>query len=287
MARAELDLGPAWVQAVKPALTRARTAAWSVRRPPEPGGLRILFYHRIADAPDPLAVAPQRFRAHMELLRAEGFRVVDAVRAAQLLASGDPCDGVVGLCFDDGYRDVAVHALPVLERHGFSATVFVVTGAADGTAGFPWYARQPPVLGWREIVALDGASPLSFEAHTVTHANLLALDERAARAEIAGSRAALQARLGRPVRAFCYPAGLFAARERALVATAGFTVATSCEPGANRPDTDPLALHRIPVDARDRIDDVHAKLHGAFDRPSVARAAYRRARLGSPVSVAR
>jgi peptidoglycan/xylan/chitin deacetylase (PgdA/CDA1 family) len=287
MAGATLDLGPAWVQAVKPALTRARTATWSVRRPAAPAGLRILFYHRIADAADPLAVAPHRFRDHMALLRAEGFRVVDAVRAAGLLASGDPGDGVVGLCFDDGYRDLAEHALPVLERHGFSATVFVVTGVADGTAAFSWYARQPPVLGWREIVALDGASPLRFEAHTVTHPNLLALDERAAVAEIAGSRAALQARLGHPVRGFCYPAGLFGARERALVAAAGFTVATSCEPGANRPGADPLALRRIPVEAHDRIADVRAKLHGAFDRPSVARAAYRRVRLARPASAAR
>jgi peptidoglycan/xylan/chitin deacetylase (PgdA/CDA1 family) len=268
-------------------MTRARTAAWSVRRPIAPAGLRILFYHRIADAPDPLAVAPHRFRAHMDLLRAEGFRVVDVVRAAALLDAGDPGDGVVGLCFDDGYRDVAMHALPVLERHGFDATVFVVTGVADGTAAFPWYAQQPPVLGWREIVSLDGASPLVFEAHTVTHPNLLALDERAAGAEIAGSRAALQARLGRPVRGFCYPAGFFGARERALVEAAGFTVATSCEPGANGPSADPLALRRIPVDARDRIADVRAKLHGAFDRPSAARAAYRRARLARTASVAR
>jgi peptidoglycan/xylan/chitin deacetylase (PgdA/CDA1 family) len=287
MASAELDLGPAWVQAVKPALTRARTAAWSVRRPVAPAGLRILFYHRIADAPDPLAVAPHRFRAHMALLHAEGLRVVDAVRAAEMLESGDPCDGVVGLCFDDGYRDVAEHAVPVLERHGFGASVFVVTGVADGNATFSWYARQPPVLGWREIVALDGASPLVFEAHTVTHPNLLALDERAAGAEIAGSRAALQARLGRPVRGFCYPAGLFGAREHALVAAAGFTVATSCEPGANRPGADPLALRRIAIDAHDRVADVRAKLRGAFDRPSVARAAYRRVRLARPASAAR
>ena len=98
---------------------------------------------------------------------------------------------MVALSFDDGYRDVAEHALPVLERQGFRATVFVATGVVDGTAKFTWYERQPPVLGWSDIVALDG-SALSFEAHTITHPNLTALAPAAAEREIAGSKRALE-----------------------------------------------------------------------------------------------
>ena len=75
-----LTLGPAWVQAVKPALTRLRTAAWRARGGPARGGLRILFYHRVSDDRDPLAIAPRRFAAQMELLAAEGYRVVDVRR---------------------------------------------------------------------------------------------------------------------------------------------------------------------------------------------------------------
>jgi peptidoglycan/xylan/chitin deacetylase (PgdA/CDA1 family) len=282
-----LTLGPAWVQAAKPALTHARTAAWRARGGRGSGGLRILFYHRIADAADPLAVAPHRFRAQMALLAAEGYRVVDAVQAAALLAAGEAGNGIVGLCFDDGYRDVATEAMAVLDRHGFTASVFVATGVAGGRATFSWYERQPPVLGWREITALDGASPLRFEAHTVTHPNLRALSSDAARREIAGSRTELQARLGRPVHGFCYPAGLFGPRERGLVAEAGFSVATSCEPGVNRPEGDPLALRRIPIERRDGLGDFRAKLRGAFDRPSALRAAYRAARAARPASAVR
>ncbi len=273
-----LTLGPAWVQAVKPALTRARTALWSARGRPARPGLRILFYHRIADDPDPLAVAPRRFAEQMGLLAREGYRVVDVAEAARLLASGETPDRVVALSFDDGYRDVAEHALPVLETHGFQATVFVATGVLDGTATFSWYDVQPPVMSWSEVVALDRGSALSFEAHTVTHPNLTALDRAAAAREIAGSKAALEARLERAVPAFCYPAGLYGERERELVALAGFEVATTCEPGANAPATDRLALRRTAVDAGDRLDDFRAKLEGGHDRPSVLRAAYRRAR---------
>lgn len=278
--RDELTLGPAWAQAPKIAVTRWRTARWRRRGGAQPG-LRILFYHRVSDDRDVLAVSPARFRAHMDVLRASGLRVVDAAEAARLLAAGQGREGVVGLCFDDGYRDVAEHAVPVLERHGFRASVFVATGVTDGRATFSWYERQPPVLGWDEIRALDRGGVLRFEAHTITHPNLLALGDEVARAEVAGSRAALGQRLGRAVEGFCYPGGLFSQRERALVAAAGYRFATSCEPGSNLPGGDPLALRRIQVDARDRPADVRAKVEGAFDRSSLARDAYRRVRFAS------
>jgi peptidoglycan/xylan/chitin deacetylase (PgdA/CDA1 family) len=260
-------------------LTRLRTAGWRARGRPGRPGLRVLFYHRVSDDPDPLAISPRRFEAQMDLLAAEGFRAVDVVEAARLLGSGERLDRVVAISFDDGYRDVAEHALPVLERRRFRATVFIATGVADGTASFSWYARQPPVLGWSDIVALDAGSALTFEAHTVTHPNLTALATDAAEREIGDSKRALEARLGRPVTGFCYPAGLYGARERELVARAGFEVATTCEPGANTAASDLLALRRTAIDGGDRPADFRAKLAGGHDRPSALRAAYRRARF--------
>ena len=274
-----LTLGPRWVQTVKPALTRLRTAAWRARGRPRHAGLRVLFYHRVSDDPDPLAISPRRFADQMDLLAAEGYRVVDVVEAGRLLASGERLDRIVALSFDDGYRDVAEHALPVLELRRFRATVFVATGVADGTATFSWYARQPPVLGWSDIVALDAGSALTFEAHTVTHPNLTALAADAAEREIGESKRALEAQLGRAVTGFCYPAGLYGARERELVARAGFEVATTCEPGANTPASDPLELRRTAIDGGDRPADFRAKLAGGHDRPSALRTVYRRARF--------
>jgi len=276
-----LTLGPAWVQAVKPALTRVRTRLWELRGRPRSGGLRVLFYHRVSDDRDPLAIAPRRFEAQMQVLRDEGYRVVDVVEAGRLLSGREPLERVVALSFDDGYRDVAEHALPVLERHGFGATVFVATGVIDGTARFTWYDRQPPVLGWSDIAALDGSSAFSFEAHTVTHPNLTALPAADAEREIADSRSALEDRLGRAVAGFCYPGGVYGSRERDLVGRAGFSVATTCEPGANTAASDLLALRRTAIDGGDRLADFRAKLAGGHDRPSVLRAGYRAVRFRS------
>jgi peptidoglycan/xylan/chitin deacetylase (PgdA/CDA1 family) len=267
---------------VKAGVTRTRSAWWLVRSRgrPDRSGIRILFYHRVSDDHDPLAVSPRRFKEQMELLAREGYEVVDLARAVDLLEREVAPPDVVALNFDDGFRDVGENALPVLEHLGFKATVFLPTGAIDGTARFAWYDEQPPLLSWEEVVELDGAGALRFEAHTVTHPNLLLLDDESARYEIVESKRGLEERLGRTVDAFCYPAGLFGERERTYVADAGYRVAVSCEPGVNRPDTDPLALRRRQIDPRDRGLDFRAKVGGGHDTPLPLRGLYRRLRYG-------
>jgi peptidoglycan/xylan/chitin deacetylase (PgdA/CDA1 family) len=275
----DLQLGPSAVAVAKAAMTRARSLAWRARGGRPAPGIRILFYHRIADEDDSLAVRPAAFREQVEHLAAEGYRIVDVPEAARLAALGDT-GRVVGMSFDDGYRDVVEHGGDVLARHGATVSVFVVPGVVDGTARFTWYERQPAVLSWDEIAALDADSPFRFEAHTVTHPNLLALPEEEARAEIARSRELVAERLGRPVEAFCYPAGLYADRERRLVGEAGFTAAVTCDPGPNGPSTDPLLLRRTAVELRDGMVDFRAKVAGAHDTPLPLRSAYRRLRYG-------
>jgi peptidoglycan/xylan/chitin deacetylase (PgdA/CDA1 family) len=268
--------------ALKAAATRARSLAWARRThgQPDGAGLRILFYHRISDDRDELAVRRRAFRQQMDYLASECYRVVDVLEAVDLLESGEPPPRTIGLSFDDGYLDVAEEALPLLADRGFRATVFVAPAVVDGWARFNWYETQPPLLGWEEIVELDREGTLSFEAHSLTHPNLTALRDAAAREEIVGSKAALEARLGRPVQAFSYPSGLFGIRERELVAAAGFRCAVSCEPGLNTRATDRLALRRRQVDARDTLLDFRAKVGGGHDTPLPLRGVYRRSRYG-------
>jgi peptidoglycan/xylan/chitin deacetylase (PgdA/CDA1 family) len=274
----------------KTLVTHTRSMAWAARGRRDPhGGLRILFYHRISDERDPLAVRVDRFREQMEWLAEQGFRALDVVAAWRTLTqhhgvqgTGGPGQRVIGLSFDDGYRDVAENALPVLKGLGFSATVFIVTGAVDGTVRFGWYERQPELLGWADIEHLDLTSGLCFEAHSETHANLLTLGPDAARGELARSKATLESHLGRPVGGFCYPAGLYGSRERRLAAECGFELAVSSEPGANDARTDPLLLKRTQIEPGDHLYDFRAKVGGGHDRPLPFRGSYRRWRFGVP-----
>ena len=267
---------------IKAGVTHVRSSWWLVRSRgrADQSGLRILFYHRVSEDDDPLAVSPCRFREQMELLAREGYEVVDLATAVALLERGVPPRSVVALNFDDGFRDIGENALPVLEGLGFRATVFLPTGVIDGTATFAWYHdEQPALLNWEEVCELDGGA-LNFEAHTVTHPNLLLLDDDASRREITQSKLDLEARLGRPVDAFCYPAGLFGERERNFVDEAGYRVAVTCEPGVNVPGADLLTLRRRQIDPRDRRLDFRAKVGGGHDTPLPLRGVYRRLRYG-------
>ena len=264
--------------------TRARSAAWLMRTRGrlDTSGLRILFYHRVSNDRDELAVTPVAFAEQMDYLASKVYRVVDVLTAIDMLDSGKPLARTVALTFDDGFLDVAEHALPILSERGFQGTVFVSPAVTDGRTAFSWYSeQQPPLLNWDDIVELDRDGTLRFEAHSLTHPNLPALEEGAAKEEIAGSKRELENRLGRVVRAFSYPSGLYGEREARLAAEAGYKIAVSCEPGVNDSSTNRFTLKRRQVDARDSLLDFRAKLGGGHDSSPPLRALYRRLRYSA------
>ena len=70
-----------------------------------------------------------------------------------------PDEAAVALTFDDGYRDVLEHALPVLREHGFPSTVFVVPGAIAGASDVLLVRHRapcPPLAGWDECAPRSG-----------------------------------------------------------------------------------------------------------------------------------
>ncbi len=119
----------------------------ALERMDQAGGLRALEYHRIDEPsaqpdldPGLISATPQEFRSQMELV-AERFSVVSirAVLAAQRGEASLPA-GAVLITFDDGYRDFAEHAWPVLREFGLPAVLFVPTAFPDQTdgGGFWW-----------------------------------------------------------------------------------------------------------------------------------------------------
>ncbi len=94
----------------------------------------VLMYHSVEPyQADPylVTVSPPRFEQQMRWLARRGLRgtSVRDLLAARAAGAGK---GLVGLTFDDGYADFARHALPVLQRFGFGATVFVIAGRLGG-----------------------------------------------------------------------------------------------------------------------------------------------------------
>ena len=268
---------------VKWALTRIRRFLWTQTHDEAAlDGLRILFYHRISDDHDPLATPVAQFAGQMRHLDALGYKVFDVRTALEALSRSELPPRAVAISFDDAFCDVAEHAMPVLERFGQRATVFVSTRVSAGEHSFSWYREQPNVMSLDQVQQLDRSSPLEFEAHTLSHPNLPLVSEAEARREIEQSKAELEDLLAREVTVFCYPGGFFGDRERQLVEEAGYAYGVTCEAGVNTPETDPFLIRRIQIEGTDSLGDFDAKLRGSHDQALPGRGLYRRLRYRRP-----
>ncbi|MFC1451747.1 polysaccharide deacetylase family protein [Verrucomicrobiota bacterium] len=100
----------------------------------------ILCYHRVCDEPRPLCTPVKLFDAHMRHLKMH-YRPMSLSDYVGNLAAGAPVSdyGVV-VTFDDGYRDAATTAWPILRHYGIPAVFFVTTDFADRKAS-PWWER--------------------------------------------------------------------------------------------------------------------------------------------------
>lgn len=107
-------------------------AGWPLIQP-QPR-LSILIYHRVLSEADPMRPDDpdvETFDRQMRLL-ARYTRVMALDEAIERLERGDLPRGATAITFDDGYADNYSNALPILQRHGLSATFFVATGFLNG-----------------------------------------------------------------------------------------------------------------------------------------------------------
>jgi peptidoglycan/xylan/chitin deacetylase (PgdA/CDA1 family) len=98
------------------------------------GRLSILIFHRVLPTPDPLFPGEQDARRFDEVLgwMARWFRVLPLDAAVTHLGQGTLPARAAAITFDDGYADNATEALPLLRKHGMTATFFVATSFLNG-----------------------------------------------------------------------------------------------------------------------------------------------------------
>jgi peptidoglycan/xylan/chitin deacetylase (PgdA/CDA1 family) len=209
----------------------------------------VLMYHSVAcrkNDPYQVTVSPRRFGEQMRWLAHRGLR---GVSMRELLAAdGGGARRMVGLTFDDGYADFATDVVPVLLRHGFSATVFAVAGKLGRHNDWD---HDGPIKALMTADSLRQVADLGIEigSHGLNHLSLPQIGSDVLAAETRRSKEILESLLGTPVRGFCYPYGHVSERVAAAVAVAGYDYAVATWASAWR---DRRALPRTYVGERDR-----------------------------------
>lgn len=213
----------------------------------------ILMYHQI-DASAPrgtplrgLTVTPQAFNRQMWALKLSGFKGL-SMRDLEPYLDGRLAGKVVGITFDDGYLNNLQNALPVLCRHGFTATCYAVSDMINGSnawdqgLGIP----QKPLMGLQEWKEWQSAG-MDIGSHTRHHCDLTSVAKEEAWHEIAESKLELERKLGCEVRHFCYPYGKYTDEHLEMVAKAGYVTATTTNYGKFRHGDSLATLSRIMV----------------------------------------
>ena len=246
--------GPHWIAG---AVARSGIPA---RLPPR--GPLIVMYHGIGGSD---GVAVDAFERQLVAL-ARRRRVVplrDALESLGRRESG----GLSAITFDDGYRDFAELALPVLRAKRLHATLFVPAGWLGKSNG--WDAQRPQrgILAARELRELD-EDRVTIGAHGLTHTRLLGLPAKQLEAETSVARRLLEDACGRAVTLYAYPHGQrddFDVSAERAVADAGFVAACSTRFGRGSRPTERFRLRRVGIEPGDSLARVEQKLDGAYD----------------------
>lgn len=229
----------------------------------------ILMYHQITPRPHPAfrtyAVGVGEFARQMAWLARARYTAItlDALLAHRAGRGPLPARPVV-ITFDDGFRDCADYAAPIMHARGFTATFYLVASLVGQSSR--WLMRERgvefPLFDWSAARRLE-AQGFACEAHSLTHPRLAGLPEAACRQELRDSRALLEDQLGREVAHLAYPFGSHDARVRAIAAEEGYRSACTVSIGLSAADDDALALRRVPVIGGEGLLDFAARVYAA------------------------
>jgi len=235
------------------------------REPPQWDGearvtaVPVLMYHHIGEAPPGadslrrgLTVSEANFRNQLRYLKDAGYETITVARLVEHLSSGAELpEKPVVITLDDGYRDAYEVALPVLQEFGYVATFFLLTAPID--------EGQPEFVTWEQVRLLHEAG-METGAHTYTHPDLRGKSTDYVVWQVLGSKEAIEARTGEPVRVFAYPSGAHDDHAVQVVRSAQFWAALTTEASCRQTSAELYTIGRIRIQPGDSVRTFAQKL---------------------------
>lgn len=168
----------------------------------------ILGYHSIEDWEYPHSVSPSEFEWQLQHLK-QNFEMLSLSYFLQILdGTRTLIRDAVLLTFDDGVEDNYTNALPILQKYGVPAIIFLATDYVGrvhaGPHGYPFQ-----FLSWEQCRALSQSQLIAIESHTHTHPLLTELSPEDIDYECTHSKELIAKEVGIMPRTISYPKGQY------------------------------------------------------------------------------
>jgi peptidoglycan/xylan/chitin deacetylase (PgdA/CDA1 family) len=224
---------------------------------------RVLMYHNFGDPPatgDPehLFVPVDTFRAHLKLLREQGWQALSLDQFLAVLDGAPAPPKSYLVTIDDGHESVLSTAAPILAEHGIPSVLFVPPGVLGGPVTWnPAYAAQR-LSAKAEIATLAGTG-MEVGVHGYDHVRMLDMDAETLHRNVVAARDEVAAMMGGQPRSFAYPYGSHDADARRALSDAGYAVSFAVARENGR-----FAVDRIYVKGTDSLAMFRFKLSMAY-----------------------
>lgn len=175
---------------------------------------------------------------------------------------------VYSITYDEGCQELLNHALPLHRKYGVPGHVALVASQIGVPRNVPGSSYDGWMILSREEIDMLCAEGWGVSCHSMTHASTT---DANAEYEVVEARKVLEEALGRPVTMYCvpgsnecYPAALKVAER------AGYKAIMTITDMVNTPETDLLALGRVPLHTQYpppfySAYDPYKRIHQAMD----------------------
>lgn len=200
-----------------------------------------LIYHRFGDPRYPSTnISTQLFKTQLRYLKDHKFNVITFSQAVNLMTSPKEVpDNTIVITIDDGFLSFKQNGVPLLNKFGFKATLFINTqtiGAGD-------------YMNWKDLAGLVKAG-YEIGNHSDSHDYFLNKKEDEVgyfKTDIARSQQLLRDSLGIEPDIFAYPYGEYDPDLKQAVKSMGFKAAVAQNSGVFCEVTDLFSIPRFPI----------------------------------------
>jgi len=204
---------------------------------------------------------PKQFEKLLQYLKSNNY---ETISLSNLISGEDLPEKPIVITFDDSYESIFTRAFPIMQKYGYTGTVFVIAGYVgewntwDVNLGWLKFRH----LSWLQIHELIQHG-FEIGSHAVHHMDLTRMDTGILRRELTESRLILEQKTGQPVHFVSYPFGRYNDQVISISRNAGYKKACGClsPAGFRKKEHEAFVLERKACYLFDGIWNLKAKIN--------------------------